>query len=99
MSTAVSTLVQQDGSLSPCRFAIRSGGHTTWTGAASIDGGVTIDLLTMNSTVYHPENKTASIFPGARWQSVYKKLEKDGVTVAGGRAGPVGAGGFLLGGE
>ena len=53
----------------------------------------------MNSTCYHPGNKTASISPGARWQTVYKELEKDGVIVAGGRAGPVGAGGFLLGGE
>ena len=29
----------------------------------------------------------------------YKALEKDKVTVAGGRGGPVGVGGFLLGGE
>lgn len=99
VSTAVSTLIQRNGLLSPCRFAVRSGGHTTWAGAASIEGGVTIDLSTMNSTFYHPGNKTASISPGARWQTVYKKLEKDGVIVAGGRAGPVGAGGFLLGGE
>ncbi|OJJ81678.1 FAD-binding oxidoreductase [Aspergillus glaucus CBS 516.65] len=98
VSVAVSTLVQEGGSLSSCKFAVRSGGHTVWTGAANIEDGVTIDLSKMNSTTHHHENKTASIYPGARWGSVYKTLEKDNVTVAGGRGGPVGVGGFLLGG-
>lgn len=99
VSAAVSTLVQEGGSLSSCKFAVRSGGHTIWAGAANIEDGVTIDLSKMDSTTYHAENKTASIYTGARWGSVYKMLEKDKVTVAGGRAGPVGVGGFLLGGE
>ncbi|BCR88443.1 FAD-binding oxidoreductase [Aspergillus chevalieri] len=97
VSAAVSTLVQEGGSLS-CKFAVRSGGHTIWAGAANIEDGVTIDLSKMNSTTYNPENKTASIYTGARWASVYKALEKDKVIVAGGRGGPVGVGGFLLGG-
>lgn len=99
VSVAVSTLVQEGGSLSSCKFAVRSGGHTVWAGAANIEDGVTIDLSKMNSTTHHPENKTASIYPGARWGSVYKTLEQDNVTVAGGRGGPVGVGGFLIGGE
>lgn len=99
VSAAVSTLVQEGGSLSSCKFAVRSGGNTIWAGAANIEAGVTIDLSKMDSTTYHPENKTASIHTGARWASVYKALEKDKVTVAGGRGGPVGVGGFLLGGE
>lgn len=82
-----------------CKFAVRSGGHTTWAGAADIEDGVTIDLSMMDSTVYNKDAGTASILPGARWQQVYKTLEPHGVTVPGGRGGPVGVGGFLVGGK
>lgn len=99
MSTVISKLVYKNSSLSSCRFAVRSGGHAIWAGAAGIEGGVTIDLSMMNSTVYHKDNQTASLSLGSRWQAVYQTLEKDGVAVAGGRAGPVSVGGFLLGGE
>ncbi|KAF9891907.1 hypothetical protein FE257_002870 [Aspergillus nanangensis] len=97
VSTVVQTLTSTGGD-SPCKFAVRSGGHMTWAGANNIDTGVTIDLSMMNSTVYNKEAKTASILPGARWQSVYKTLEEYNVIVPGGRTGPVGVGGFLLGG-
>lgn len=36
--------------------------------------------------------------PGSHWQEVYDTLSPQGVTVAGGRAGTVGVGGFLSGG-
>lgn len=36
--------------------------------------------------------------PGSHWQEVYDALSPQGVTVAGGRAGTVGVGGFLSGG-
>lgn len=52
----------------------------------------------MNTTTYHAENNTASIQPGSRWSPVYRTLEAQGVTVAGGRAATVGVGGFILGG-
>ncbi|RAH73070.1 FAD-binding oxidoreductase [Aspergillus aculeatinus CBS 121060] len=96
VSLAVSTLVQAGES--QCKFAVRSGGHTTWAGAADIEQGVTIDLSMMNSTTYHADKGVASILPGSRWQAVYKALDPYGVTVPGGRGGPVGVGGFLIGG-
>ncbi|OGE48297.1 hypothetical protein PENARI_c030G05537 [Penicillium arizonense] len=96
VSRAVSTLVDTDAGA--CKFAVRSGGHTTWAGANDISDGVTIDLSMMNSTVYNKQAGTASILPGARWQSVYKTLAPYDVTVPGGRGGPVGVGGFLVGG-
>jgi FAD/FMN-containing dehydrogenase len=71
----------------------------TWAGANNIEPGVTIDLSLMNSTIYNKQAKVASVLPGARWQSVYKTLEAYNVAVPGGRTGPVGVGGFLLGGE
>jgi FAD/FMN-containing dehydrogenase len=97
VSLAVSTLTS--ASNGACQFAIRSGGHATWAGANDIKNGVTIDLQMMNSTTYHKNNGTASVLPGARWQSVYKALVPYDVTVPGGRGGPVGVGGFLIGGE
>lgn len=47
----VTTLVEANKT-APCKFAIRSGGHTTWAGAANIEDGVTVDLGLMNSTTY-----------------------------------------------
>ncbi|KAF2135827.1 uncharacterized protein K452DRAFT_330009 [Aplosporella prunicola CBS 121167] len=98
LDTAEVSKVVQTFANAKCKFAIRSGGHTTWPGAASIEDGVTIDLGLMNSTTYHPGNATAAIRPGARWASVYGTLDKLNVSVAGGRAGSVGVGGFTLGG-
>ncbi|KAL2820181.1 FAD-binding domain-containing protein [Aspergillus cavernicola] len=97
VSTVVKTLTQPE--LAPnCPFAIRSGGHSMVRGNSDIAAGVTIDLSRMNATVFHPETETASIGPGARWQSVYETLEPFGVAVSGGRLGSVGVGGFLTGG-
>lgn len=59
---------------------------------------MTIDLSRLNATSYDPATNTASIEPGGRWEYVYAELVPHGVTVAGGRDGDVGVGGFLLGG-
>ncbi|OJJ98700.1 hypothetical protein ASPACDRAFT_30727, partial [Aspergillus aculeatus ATCC 16872] len=82
----------------PCFFAVRSGGHTPTPGAANIEPGVTIDLSLMNHTTYDPSTGTASFQAGALWDSVYETLLESHVTVAGGRVGPIGVGGFLTGG-
>ncbi|KAL4901185.1 hypothetical protein BDW74DRAFT_187841 [Aspergillus multicolor] len=97
VSAALQTLTTAGGG-NPCKFAVRSGGHMTWAGANNIETGVTIDLSFMNSTIYDKEAKVASILPGSRWEAVYKTLEEYDVVVPGGRTGPVGVGGFLLGG-
>ncbi|KAL4809833.1 hypothetical protein BDV18DRAFT_166580 [Aspergillus unguis] len=95
VSLAVQTLTNAS---MDCQFAVRSGGHMTWVGANNIETGVTVDLSLMNSTVYHKGKGFASIQPGSRWEAVYKTLERDNVVTTGGRTGPVGVGGFLLGG-
>ncbi|RDW67443.1 FAD-binding oxidoreductase [Aspergillus mulundensis] len=97
VSAAVQTLTTAGGE-NPCKFAVRSGGHMTWAGANNIETGVTIDLSLMNSTIYDKEAKVVSMLPGSRWEAVYKTLEEYDVVVPGGRTGPVGVGGFLLGG-
>lgn len=97
VSKAVNTLVG-DVACTKTKFAVRSGGHTTWAGSNNIDYGVTIDLGLMNTTTWDADSETASIGPGSRWGAVYGTLEPLGVTVAGGRAGTVGVAGFILGG-
>lgn len=52
----------------------------------------------INATTYNATTKIASVSPGAHWQDVYNVLSPEGVTVAGGRAGTVGVGGFITGG-
>ncbi|KAL1614226.1 hypothetical protein SLS56_012166 [Neofusicoccum ribis] len=99
VSKIVTTLVAaSDGHGVQCRFAVRSGGHTTWAGAANIEQGVTVDLGAMNSTIYHAENSTAAIEVGARWWTVYETLDEIGISSPGGRSPMPGAGGLTIGG-
>jgi FAD/FMN-containing dehydrogenase len=81
-----------------CQFAIKSGGHTPFPGAANIDNGVTLDLSQLNQIDIETEAQTASIGPGCRWGEVYSTLQSKGYTVPGGRDSNVGVGGFVLGG-
>ena len=97
VANIVTTLAQANSTY-PCKFAVRSGGHITWAGGSNIADGVTVDLGFLNTTVYHAENNTAAIGPGARWLSVYQTLDALNIAVGGGRAGTVGVSGLLLGG-
>ncbi|KAH7394864.1 hypothetical protein DE146DRAFT_658558 [Phaeosphaeria sp. MPI-PUGE-AT-0046c] len=93
----VKTLVECE-KCSKTKFAVRSGGHTTWAGSNNIEDGVTVDLGLMKTVTLDKDASTASIQPGARWMNVYAALEPEGYTVPGGRAGSVGVAGFLTGG-
>jgi FAD/FMN-containing dehydrogenase len=115
VSTAIKVLNQPSRQNVPgCKFAIKSGGlvnkfvsrsslrsdsHTTWAGAANIEGGVTIDLALMKQVEVSPDRTFASVGPGNRWSEVYSKLGPTGLAVQGGRWGNVGVGGLLTGGE
>lgn len=82
------------------KFAIRSGGHNYIPGFGSIDEeGILVSLEALNSTVLSGDKKTAKIGPGNRWQDVYDVLVPEGLIVVGGRVGPVGVGGLMLGGR
>lgn len=78
--------------------AVRSGGHTQWTGSNDIHDGITIDLGRMTNVTYDAHSKLALIQPGGPWVDVYQELLKYRVCVTGGRDGNVGVGGFLTGG-
>ncbi|KAI0134335.1 hypothetical protein BJ170DRAFT_716808 [Xylariales sp. AK1849] len=97
VSTALTALVTANDGAGDWHIAVRSGGHSL-IGSNNIVHGVTIDLSMMNSSSYDYQASVAKIEPGGRWKDVYADLEKQGVTVADGRDGSVGVGGFLLGG-
>ncbi|KAI1408056.1 FAD-binding domain-containing protein [Hypoxylon sp. FL1857] len=94
----VSKAVKALASRAQCKFAVRSGGHSSTAGANNVEDGVTLDLSLLNSTTYDPATGLASILPGAHWLNVYRTLDPLGVGVPGGRIGIVGAGGYLSGG-
>jgi FAD/FMN-containing dehydrogenase len=82
------------------KFAVRSGGHSTNKGFASIDSeGVLIDLASLDQVTVSADKSYASIGPGQHWENVYGTLEKQGLTVVGGRVAEVGVGGLMLGGK
>ncbi|KAK4500048.1 hypothetical protein PRZ48_008234 [Zasmidium cellare] len=87
----------RDGS-SPVLFAVRSGGHALFTGAANIDGGVTVDMRQLNSVTLSSDGKTATIGAGAAFTDVYPQLDEHNVTVVGGRVTGIAAGGYVSGG-
>jgi hypothetical protein len=81
-----------------CPFAIRSGGHMTWAGAANIQDGVTIDMGAMNGVEVDEQAGTVRVGAGARWRQVYRVLDNMGLGVSGGRAADVGVAGLIVGG-
>ncbi|RAH68513.1 FAD-binding oxidoreductase [Aspergillus aculeatinus CBS 121060] len=80
------------------QFAIRSGGHGLFAGAANIQDGVTVDLRSMSTVEVSSDRATVQIGAGARWLQVYQVLDPLNITVTGGRDAAIGAGGFLTGG-
>ncbi|KAK4442555.1 putative oxidoreductase [Podospora aff. communis PSN243] len=101
----IKSLVGTSGSLehpeqrAVCRFAVRSGGHSSVPGAVNSDGGVTVDLRALNGVEFAGEDKdVVKIGVGARWGAVYRYLEEFGLSVTGGRVSDVGVGGLTLGG-
>ncbi|KAM0801147.1 FAD binding domain protein [Usnea florida] len=79
-------------------FAIRSGGHSPVSGAASINRGVLIDLCLFRDVTPSEEGSSVEIGAGAKWMDVSKVLDRRGLAVVGGRNSAVGVGGLTLGG-
>lgn len=101
VSLALQALVRTNKTTTEgCKFAIRSGGHTHFAGAAGIQDGVTIDLGRLNGVQYHESNNSVLVGPGAVWGDVYRYLDAldPPKMVVGGRSASVGVGGMVLGG-
>jgi FAD binding domain len=80
-------------------FAIRSGGHSPVCGAASINGGVVIDLGLFGEVNPSEDGSSVAIGAGAKWRDVSKVLDEKGLAVVGGMNSAVGVGGLTLGGK
>lgn len=92
------TLLSKTGVLG-CQFAIRGGGHTPWAGSANINGGVTIDMRSIDDVTINAERSIASVGAGAIWGDVYREMDAKNLTVVGGRGSSIGVGGLLTGGK
>ncbi|VUC24951.1 unnamed protein product [Clonostachys rosea] len=81
-----------------CKFAVRSGGHSSQPGAANIQDGITIDLRGLKSIDVNEDKTVVSVGVGNTWDLVYAKLDPLGLSVTGGRSARVGVGGLSVGG-
>ncbi|CAG8960007.1 hypothetical protein HYFRA_00013195 [Hymenoscyphus fraxineus] len=79
-------------------FAVRGGGHSPVSGAASIEGGIIIDLSLFREVTPSEDRKSVVIGAGCKWGDVSKVLDQKGLAVVGGRNSAVGVGGLTLGG-
>ncbi|KAI1267665.1 hypothetical protein F5Y18DRAFT_308021 [Xylariaceae sp. FL1019] len=80
-------------------FAVRTQGHMPIPGAADTSNGVLVVTTSLNGVNYLDDSKAViQIGAGNRWLDVYQVLAEDNLAVAGGRFGPVGVSGLLLGG-
>jgi FAD/FMN-containing dehydrogenase len=84
--------------LSQCPFAVKSGGHSAFAGAATIEGGITVSFENMKGIKLSGDKKTVAVQPGNNWGNVLTALSTTGVTVVAGRIGDLGVGGLTLGG-
>ena len=96
----VKILVGKGGSKSnSSSFAIRSGGHTPFAGAANIENGVTVDLRAMNVVKLSEDHSVTYAGAGSIWDDIYNMLQPFNLTVVGGRVAGLGVGGLTTGGR
>lgn len=69
------------------RFAVKSGGHSVTPTHSSVEDGVLITTSAMVGATFDKERMVAYVKPGGKWNDVIPMLEKDGVTMLGGRIG------------
>ncbi|KAF9773987.1 hypothetical protein IL306_008085 [Fusarium sp. DS 682] len=91
----VSTAVTILNKFPDVKFAAKSGGHDPNPGHATAGDGVLISLNEMVGATYDSDKKVAYVKPGGEWNDVISQLNKNGVTITGGRLGLVGVGGLL----
>jgi hypothetical protein len=68
-------------------------------GASNVPNGITVSLEKLKKVQLSKDKKSVLIQPGNNWGQVYSVLNKQDVTVTGGRVSVVGTGGLTLGGK
>ncbi len=76
---------------------VRGGGHD-YTGRSACEGGLLIDLGSLDSVSVDPEARRATVGAGARWADVDRATQAHGLATPGGTVSSVGVAGFTLGG-
>ena len=72
--------------------AVRGGGHSI-AGLSSIEGGMLIDLASMNGVQVDPEQRIARVEGGALWADVDRETQAFGLVAPGGVVSDTGVGG------
>jgi FAD/FMN-containing dehydrogenase len=98
-TSEVSQFVKLVTACEGAKFAVRGGGHTLWTGAANINGGITVDMRSMKDFALSPDKKIALLGAGGIWNEIYPQLVPYNLTAMGGRVPGIGVGGFVTGGK
>ena len=80
-------------------FAILGGGLLPNFGVANVDGGVTINLRSLNSTTVDGSKIIASVGAGALWGNVYETLDAMNLGAVRARIATAGVGGYFVGGK
>ena len=76
--------------------SVYGGGHGV-TGAAVVDGGVCIDLRSLDRVEVRPADRLLRVGGGATWGPVDEATQQHGLAVTGGRMSTTGVAGLTLG--
>lgn len=79
-------------------FAVKSGGHSTYSTGSNVENGIIIDLRQLRDISISADKKSVTVGSGCRFGEVYSKLEDLKLGCVGGRVLSVGVGGLVLGG-
>jgi FAD/FMN-containing dehydrogenase len=77
--------------------AVRAGGHSV-AGASLNDGGLVLDVRSLDSIHVDPVSRTARVGSGLTWAQVDAATQEHGLATTGGRVSTTGVAGLTLGG-